>query len=183
MTSALLIVDVQQALFTPAPQPGQADEILARINEVIACARAASAPVIFVQHQEAKDMMPGMPGWELATALDVAPADRRVRKSASDAFLRTELSALLDTYATTHLVVCGYASEFCVDSTVRRAAALGYDVTLVADAHTTHDKPHATAELIRAHHNATLAAIGSYGVRIEAVSANRVAFRTRHDSR
>jgi len=54
------------------------------------------------------------------------------------------------------LVVMGYASEICVDSTVRRAVGLGYEVVLVADGHTTHDKPHLDAERIRQHHNCTL---------------------------
>jgi len=68
-------------------------------------------------------------------------------------------------------VVCGYATEFCVDTTLRRAAGLGLTVTLAADAHTTHDKPHADGGQIRAHHNATLPAISSFGVKIAAVAA------------
>ncbi|MNL42777.1 Isochorismatase family protein [compost metagenome] len=68
-------------------------------------------------------------------------------------------------------MVCGYATEFCVDTTVRRAAGLGMPVTLAADAHTTHDKPHASGARIRAHHNATLPAISSFGVKIAAVPA------------
>jgi hypothetical protein len=42
-------------------------------------------------------------------------------------------------------------------------------VTIAADAHTTHDKPHADATLIRKHHNATLSNIGSFGPRISAI--------------
>lgn len=68
----------------------------------------------------------------------------------------------------------GYASEFCVDTTVRRAAALGYSVTLVSDAHTTHHQRHACAAAIRAHENATLAEITSFGPRIAAVATVQV---------
>lgn len=74
------------------------------------------------------------------------------------------------------LVVCGYATEFCVDTTVRRAAALGYEVFLAADAHTTQDKPHATAARIREHHNATLPRITSFGPCIEAVPSSDIDF-------
>jgi len=73
-------------------------------------------------------------------------------------------------------VVCGYASEFCVDTTVRSAAAKGYEITLAADAHTTHDKPHATGLQIRTHENETLANITSFGVVIAAVPAAEIAF-------
>jgi nicotinamidase-related amidase len=63
-----------------------------------------------------------------------------------------------------------------VDTAVRRAAALGYEVVLAADAHTSHDKPHATGAFIRAHHNATLSDITSFGVPISAVDSVQIAF-------
>ena len=72
--------------------------------------------------------------------------------------------------------LCGYATEFCVDTTTRSAAAHGYHVVLASDAHTTHDKPHADAQQIRAHHNATLPAIRSFGVGIRALPAAEIAF-------
>ena len=74
------------------------------------------------------------------------------------------------------MVLCGYATEFCVDTTARSAAAHGYHVVLAADAHTTHDKAHADAAQIRAHHNATLPAIRSFGVSIRALPAGEIAF-------
>jgi len=49
-------------------------------------------------------------------------------------------------------------------------------VVLAADAHTSHDKPHATGAQIRAHHNATLSDITSFGVPIRAVASSDIAF-------
>ena len=49
-------------------------------------------------------------------------------------------------------------------------------MVLVADAHTTHDKPHMGAAQIRAHHNATLPDISSFGVKIVATPAAEVVF-------
>jgi nicotinamidase-related amidase len=63
-----------------------------------------------------------------------------------------------------------------VDTTARRAAALGYEVVIAADAHTSHDKPHATGDFIRAHHNATLSDITSFGVPIRAVPGAKIVF-------
>ena len=97
-----------------------------------------------------------------------------MRKTTPDSFLSTNLEALLKQHQIEHLIVCGYASEFCVDTTVRRGAALGYSMSLVSDAHTTHDKPHASAEQIRVHHNATLPNISSFGVKIAAVSTDEL---------
>ena len=50
----------------------------------------------------------------------------------------------------------GMQSDFCVDTTCRQAAALGYDVVLVADAHSTLNHEYLKAEQIVAHHNRIL---------------------------
>ncbi len=109
--------------------------------------------------------------WKLAPALELHSTDVLLRKTASDAFLRTALSELLASRAITKLIVCGLQSEFCVDSTVRRAMALGYSVVLVADGHTTMDNGVLSAGQIAAHHNKTLSNIESYGPRTTAVLA------------
>lgn len=172
MNSALIVIDVQRALFETSPPPFEAADVLARINALADRARAAGAPVIYVQHESPGTLMAhGEPGWELDTRLTPADDDIRVRKTTPDSFLRTGLGQALADAGVTRLVVCGYATEFCVDTTVRRAAGLGMPVTLAADAHTTHDKPHASGARIRAHHNATLPAISSFGVKIAAVPA------------
>lgn len=165
MTTALIVIDVQCGLFTPPP--AQADSTLAAINQLIAQARTSGVPVIFVQHETTDDELPyGSPAWALVETLQVLPADLVVRKTTPNSFLHTELAELLSARGIEHLIVCGYATEFCVDTTVRQAAALGYAITLAADAHTTHDKPHASGESIRRHHNATLSSIESFGVSI-----------------
>ena len=173
--TALVIIDVQRALFDPLPAEGE--EVMARINGLGARARAAGVPVVIVQHETAQgELAHETPGWQLAHGLVAAASDLRVRKRTPDAFLRTELQAQLARRDVRHLVVCGFASEFCVDTTVRSAAAKGYELTLAADAHTTHDKPHATGLQIRTHENETLANIRSFGVRIDAVPAAEIVF-------
>jgi nicotinamidase-related amidase len=47
-------------------------------------------------------------------------------------------------------------TQYCVDTTVRRAVSLGYDVTLVADGHMTADSGALGFEQIIEHHNALL---------------------------
>jgi nicotinamidase-related amidase len=175
MKSALLVIDVQQALFDETPRPFEADAVVERINTLTARARAAGVPVVFVQH-EASDLEYNSAGWQLQPGLQLKEGDAKLRKTTPDSFLRTELEALLASWQTEHVVICGYASEFCVDTTTRRAAALGYPVTLVSDAHTTHDKPHATGEQIRRHENATLPNIESFGPEIKAIATSEVRF-------
>lgn len=181
MTIALIIIDTQSALFDPAPRPADADAVIARIDALAARARAAGAAVIFVQHEHAEGidgpLVHGSAGWQLQSGLRVdKEADAFVRKTTPDSFLRTDLSDKLLASGATELVVCGYATEFCVDTTVRRAAALGFPITIAANAHTTHDKPHAKADAIRAHHNATLPSLQSFGTPIRAVPAESIDF-------
>lgn len=167
MTTAVLVIDVQSVLFDPLPQPYQADTVISNINTVTSWARDNDYPVIFIQHEQADSMIEyESEGWQLQSGLAVASCDAVVRKTTPDSFLHTNLQPLLEDNQISHLIICGYATEFCVDTTSRRAAGLGYSVELVSDAHTTHDKDHASAALIRQHHNCTLPNISSFGVKI-----------------
>ncbi|SBS38888.1 Streptothricin hydrolase [Marinomonas spartinae] len=173
MKSAVLVIDVQSILFDPEPQPFESQMVLKKINEVTKLARAKSVPVIFIQHEQPNSLIEyESGGWALQSSLVTQACDHFVRKTTPDSFLNTNLQNVLNELDVDSLIVCGYASEFCVDTTIRRAAGLGYSVTLVSDAHTTHDKKHASGAQIREHHNATLPNISSFGVKIEAVEAD-----------
>lgn len=179
MGAALLIIDMQRGLFGEMPEPWEAEQVVARVNALAARARASGAPVIWIQHENSSALSHGSEGWQLLRELHAAAGDVFVRKTTPDSFLRTDLGHLLTRRGIDELVICGYATEFCVDTTVRRAAALGYSVRIAADAHTTQDKPHAAAGQIRAHHNATLPEITSFGSRIEAIPSADIGFEVR----
>ena len=175
MKSALLVIDVQRALCTGPWAAFDIDKVVDRINAVAARMRAAGAPVILIQHEEdGGPLQFGTEAWQLCERLVVQPEDSRIRKTACDSFHRTELHSLLQARGIDNVVVCGLQSEFCVDSTVRGALALGYPVLLVADAHSTLDNGVLTAAQISAHHNTTLANLGSYGPRVTTTPANEV---------
>ncbi|AOJ79670.1 hydrolase [Burkholderia savannae] len=152
---AVIVVDMQRGLLQRANPAHRLDEVVAGINRLTAAARAAGAPVCFVQHDgdAADDIVPDTPGWRLHAELVCANADWRVRKRESDAFHDTPLAAQLDAHGIDAVVICGYASEFCVDSAARRAALLGYRTTVVSDLHTTNDRAHLSAAQVIAHHN------------------------------
>ncbi|SMF31498.1 cysteine hydrolase family protein [Pseudogulbenkiania subflava] len=177
MKTALLIIDVQRGLFDDEPRPYEADAVVERINTLAGRTRAHGVPVVFIQHERASgNLAHGTESWQLERHLRTVPGDHFIRKTTPDSFLRTPLQALLEQHQINHVVICGYASEFCVDTTTRRAAALGYAVTLASDAHTTHDKAHASAAAIREHENATLPDIVSFGPTILAKPGSEIAF-------
>lgn len=177
MSTALLIIDVQQALCYGEYAAFEAERVIERINLVSRKARAAGAPVVVIQHESRGGPLDhGTDGWRLADGLDVQSTDILARKTATDSFHNTELQSVLRARGVTRLVICGLQSEFCVDTTTRRALALGYPVTLVSDAHSTLDNSVLSAAQISAHHNETLANITSFGPRVTPVSAAQVQF-------
>ncbi|MFV0422577.1 cysteine hydrolase family protein [Oleidesulfovibrio sp.] len=177
MKTALLVVDVQRAFFDGKTPPADGAEVAAQMNVLIKGARAADVPVIFVQHEKARsEVEHGSEGWQVSTLLDARAEDNRIYKKTPDSFYGTELGELLDRLDISRLVICGYATEYCVDTTVRRAATLGYAVQVAADAHTTDDKAHLSGAQIRAHHNATWHAVSSFPAPLDVVSAADVVF-------
>ena len=154
-TTAILVVDVQVGVFDTEPAPRDAAGVLARINQVTAAARGAGAPVIFLQHDGDPSehwLTPFTSDWELHPTLKVERCDRVIRKTACDGFYRTELEDCLKGRAIETLVITGYATDFCVDTTIRSAASREYQVIVVTDAHTTRDRPVLAAGQIVAHH-------------------------------
>ena len=174
---ALLVIDVQHVFCEGEYEAFQVAQIVERINDLADKARSANAPVIFVQHESKGGLLRhGSDGWQLAAGLVVKPRDVLMRKTTPDSFLRTELVGLLQERQIDSLVICGLQTEYCVDTTTRRALALGYPVILVADGHSTFDGEHLSAAQIIEHHNITLSSIASFGPRAQPVVSSEVSF-------
>lgn len=175
MKSALLIIDVQQGLCEGEGQAFESAQVIARINTVARKMRLAGCPVVFIQHESGQGYLEYQtPAWQLAIGLQTELGDQYLRKTTPDSFLRTDLHALLQSMGVTDLIICGMHTEFCVDTTTRRALALGYPVTLVADGHTSAGNAVLTAAQVIAHHNATLTNISSFGPRVRAIASANI---------
>ena len=170
MASALLVIDVQQGLCEGAQAAFESAAVISRINAVSARARTAGIPVIFIQHESGPGYLEhGSRAWQLADGLQAEPGDLRVRKTTPDSFLRTTLQETLESLSVRDLIICGMHTEFCVDTTTRRALALGYPVRLMEDGHTTIGNTHVGPTQVIAHHNTTLANMSSFGPRARPV--------------
>lgn len=172
LTTALLVIDVQQGLCEGEYAAFEAAEVIGRINQVSAKVRAAGGIVVFIQ-QESKSgpLEVGADSWRLARGLQIEDADFRVRKTTPDSFHHTDLEQMLKGHAVSEIVVCGLHTEFCVDTTTRRALALGFPVILVGDGHTSMGNQHLSAPQVIQHHNETLSNIRSFGPRVRVISA------------
>jgi nicotinamidase-related amidase len=173
MATAILVIDVQNALCYGEHAVFEAERVIERINHVSAKARSCGAPVFLIQHESPTGPLePGTDGWKLARGVVVEESDVAIQKTTADAFHKTRLQSELEKRGVDRLVICGVQSDFCVDTTTRRALALGYPVTLVSDAHSTRANEVLDASQIAAHHAATLANITSFGPRVTLRSAS-----------
>ena len=151
---AILVVDMQVGLLEGEPKH-DLHGVMERINRLTAKVRDQSGTVIFVQHCGCKgdDFEPQTYGWEILPELLRDPADVVVWKDLNDPFAGTGLQARLEEIAPDRLLITGWATDFCVDLTVRSAVANHHNVVVVADGHTLSDRPHLDAISVIRHHN------------------------------
>ncbi|MGW0817724.1 cysteine hydrolase family protein [Streptomyces viridiviolaceus] len=132
-TAALLVIDMQNALVDIAHR---ATETVAAIAGLSERARAAGVPVVTVRQRDA-ELVPGTEGWQVVAELTPREGEPVVDKTTPDSFLDTGLDGILRALGVTEVIVTGFATEICVDTTARQALSRGYDLVFVADGHTT----------------------------------------------
>lgn len=133
--SVLLVVDVQNGVMKDA---WAAPRIISNVARAVERARAAHAPVIWVQH--ADDELPReSPEWEIVPQLVPADGEPRIHKSFNSAFEDTILDDALAQVGATRILLAGAATNWCIRATAYGALDRGYDLTLVRDGHTTGD--------------------------------------------
>lgn len=157
--TALVIVDVQMGMYSCENEVlFNGEEILQNIVTLLQNARSSGTPVVFIQHTVEGDAEyeKGKPTWEIHPAIQPIEGEEIVEKSTWDSFYKTKLEAVLKERGITNLVICGMQSEFCLDTTCRRAFSMGYKNILVSDAHSTFDSDSLKAEQIVRHHNRVL---------------------------
>ncbi len=132
---ALVVVDMQVGVVRDAYE---IDTVTSTIKELVAGARRADVPVVWVQ-DHAEDRAIDSNDWQLVAGLDPVEGEPRVDKAFGDAFADTDLEDVLAARGVGELVLVGAASEQCVRCTMHSAVVRGYDVALVKGAHTTTD--------------------------------------------
>lgn len=134
--TALLVIDVQRGVVASAHER---DAVVANIAALVDRARAEDVPVVWVQHSD-EGLARGSEDWEYVPELPRRDTEPLVHKNHGDSFEATDLERVLAGAGIGHLVVAGAETDACIRSTIHGAFVRGYDVTLVADAHTTNDQ-------------------------------------------
>ncbi len=153
---ALIIIDMQVGMLDSERPPRDVELVVQRINAVADAMRKANRPVMLIQHcgPAGDPFAQGEPGWQFLPSLERSESDLVVAKSTCDAFYKTELDTLLKRRGVNELAIAGWATDFCVDTTICAAASCEYSITVIGDAHTAADRPHLDGASIIQHHNA-----------------------------
>src|SRR5690606_38958810 len=133
--SGLVVIDVQSGVVAEAHDR---DAVVARIASLVERARLGGVPVLWVQHAD-EELVRGSEAWQIVPELRPAAGEPIVHKGYGDSFEATELEERLSERGVGHLVGTRAQPDACIRSTLHGALVRGYDVTLVADAHTTED--------------------------------------------
>jgi len=105
--------------------------------------RAKQMPIFHVKHNSSNPNSPLHPNKEgnnFHPAVQPLANEPVFEKNVNSAFIGTELEARLKAQNITDLVIVGLTIEHCMSTSVRMAANLGFDVTLVSDATAAFDK-------------------------------------------
>jgi len=150
----IIVVDMQVGLLDDSPKHDLSG-VLDRINALTAMVRRGGGKVIWIRHcgQPGECFEPRTPGWEFLPALIRQSEDIVVEKTLNDPFVGTQLATLLADLAPRRVLIAGWATDFCVDATVRASVSRDQHVVVVSDGHTLSDRPHLGAAAVIAHHN------------------------------
>jgi nicotinamidase-related amidase len=133
--SALLVIDVQNDVMDGA---FNRDQVIGTIKSLVSKARSQSIPVIWVQHSD-NEMPLHSKGWEIVADLVPDANEVRIYKTERSSFHKTPLADELSRLKVNHLFICGAQTNNCVRNTAHSALDRGFEITLIADAHTTTD--------------------------------------------
>jgi nicotinamidase-related amidase len=135
---ALLVIDVQNEYFTgkmPVSYPaGSFDNILKAVD----AANRNKIPVILIRHEalqkDATAFLRNSSEWEIREELLVREYVRIIDKTLPGSFTNTELEESLKGMGIDTIVVSGYMTQMCCDTTARQAVHLGFSVEFLSDA-------------------------------------------------
>ncbi len=151
-STALVVIDVQKASegqgeFGIPLMPGGRERV-ARIRELVAAARAAGVPPIFIQEVHKRTLvdfgreldgtedihcLEGDEATELADGLEPLPDEYLIRKRRYSAFFATELELVLKSYKIETLILVGGLTDVCVHYTFADAHQHDYRLKVVTD--------------------------------------------------
>jgi nicotinamidase-related amidase len=173
--STLIMIDCQNTYVRGVMALDGVAAALDEAAELLERARSAGIPIVHIKH-DAGEGSPYDVRAEIGEIVDqVAPRgdEMVIVKHFPDSFVQTELDDRLKAVSAHNLLLAGFMTHMCVNSTARGAFNLGYAPTVVACATATRPLPGSTGVVSSAAvQAASLAAIGDlFGIVVPDVAA------------
>ncbi|CQD18528.1 isochorismatase hydrolase [Mycolicibacterium conceptionense] len=134
--STLVLIDCQNTYTQGIMELEGVQAALEQTAELLDRARSAGIPIIHIQHSDGPGSLYDIEGESGAIVASVAPREGEpvVVKQFPNSFVQTDLDDRLKGLGASNLVLAGFMTHMCVNSTARGAFNLGYAPTVVAAA-------------------------------------------------
>lgn len=166
--TALLVIDVQRALFTRPNPIYKANQLIEAINLIVDRSHLFGVKVIYVQHSNQSFLKEGTEGWQFHPGLTRGEGDSQIQKKQGNAFLDTPLQSELEVRGIQNLLITGLVTQGCIKATCLGGLERGYRVFLVEDGHSNYNQE-AAAVIEKCQNELELAGV-------EIVSVDRIVF-------
>jgi nicotinamidase-related amidase len=162
--AALLVIDVQDAVNDPVQGPRNNPQAEENIGRLLAAWRATSRPIYHVKHNSrstASKFHSSTPGNKIMSIAAPQPGEPLIEKDVNSAFIGTDLEQQLKDAGITTLVIVGFTTNHCVETTTRMAGNLDFETYLVSDGTAANDRVGPDGKVYEADliHNASLASM------------------------
>lgn len=178
--SALILIDIQNTYRHGLMQLTNVEPAILKAQALLQLARSLKIPVIHIQH----DAGPGSP-YDISADIgaispEVSPiaGEKVIVKNYPNAFINTTLDAELKALGIQHIVLAGFMTHMCINSTAHGAFNLGYGTTIVASATATRPLMSANGRTVSAeelHYGALAATRDLYAVVVDDIEGLKLA--------
>jgi len=140
--TALLLIDVQKGVHVlnhwggPTGRMNNPD-CQSRLIELLDAFRAHERQIAFTRHDSVEPDSPlkfSLPTGDQLEGLETRSGEIVIEKDVNSGFIGTSLEIDLRRTGMQRLVIAGYFTNYCVETTVRMAGNMGFDVYLAHDA-------------------------------------------------
>lgn len=140
--TGLLLIDVQKGVNVlthwggPTGRRNNPNAEL-RMKELLETWRAARLPVFFTRHDSREAASPlklSLKTGDMIEGFEPLAGETVILKDVNSGFIGTDLELRMRQHGVSRLVIVGFFTNFCVETTTRMAGNMGYDTYLIPEA-------------------------------------------------
>ncbi|MEI8378244.1 MAG: cysteine hydrolase family protein [bacterium] len=151
--SVILVIDAQKEYTEGALPLFEIDKSIDALAKFLNRARAKNTPIIHIVHTggvNGKIFNPDGPFFEIIDKVKPTEGEIIIEKKFPSSFTGTTLEETLKKIGKKDLIITGYMTHMCVNSTTREATEKGYNCTIISELTTTRDLPDGKGGIISA---------------------------------